>query len=135
MSATLPTVTELADRGAIVLLLAHFGRPKGDGAPDMSLSLVTAPMSGARAPVRFVEIAGQCQGAKSPPWSRATSRSWKTPASIAARKRTIPRLRRDGAAWRCLRQRRLFGRAPRSRLDRGLAHLCPLMPAARWKRS
>jgi phosphoglycerate kinase len=37
LRATLPTVTELADKGAIVLLLAHFGRPKGRG-PDMSLS-------------------------------------------------------------------------------------------------
>jgi phosphoglycerate kinase len=41
--ATLPTVTELADKGAIVLLLAHFGRPKGAKRPDMSLSLVTLP--------------------------------------------------------------------------------------------
>ena len=41
LRATLPTVTELADRGAIVLLLAHFGRPKGEKRPDMSLSLVT----------------------------------------------------------------------------------------------
>ena len=41
LRATLPTVTELADKGAIVLLLAHFGRPKGERRPDMSLSLVT----------------------------------------------------------------------------------------------
>ena len=40
--ATLPTVTELADRGAIVLLLAHFGRPKAPS-PDFSLSRVTRP--------------------------------------------------------------------------------------------
>jgi phosphoglycerate kinase len=38
--ATLPTVTELADKGAIVLLLAHFGRPKAPG-PDHSLSRIT----------------------------------------------------------------------------------------------
>jgi len=43
LRATLPTVTELADKGAIVLLLAHFGRPKGAKRPDMSLSLVTQP--------------------------------------------------------------------------------------------
>jgi phosphoglycerate kinase len=43
--ATLPTVTELADKGAIVLLLAHFGRPKGAKRPDMSLSLVTQAYS------------------------------------------------------------------------------------------
>ena len=29
MRALLPTVLELADKGAKVLLLAHFGRPKG----------------------------------------------------------------------------------------------------------
>ena len=51
LRATLPTVTELADKGAIVLLLAHFGRPKGERGPDMSLSLVTRPYrAGARPP-------------------------------------------------------------------------------------
>ncbi|QPQ55495.1 phosphoglycerate kinase [Allosphingosinicella flava] len=58
--ATLPTVTELADRGAIVLLLAHFGRPKGMQRPDMSLSLVTRAYGEVLGrPVRFVE---DCQG-------------------------------------------------------------------------
>jgi phosphoglycerate kinase len=38
LRATLPTVTELADKGAIVLLLSHFGRPKGERRPDMSLA-------------------------------------------------------------------------------------------------
>lgn len=40
-----PTVAELADRGAIVLILAHFGRPKGERRPDMSLALVTQPLA------------------------------------------------------------------------------------------
>jgi phosphoglycerate kinase len=38
--AAQPTIGELADRGAIVLLLAHFGRPKGAKNPNQSLSLV-----------------------------------------------------------------------------------------------
>lgn len=60
LRATLPTVTELADKGAIVLLLAHFGRPKGEKRPDMSLSLVTRPYEEVLGrPVRFV---GDCQG-------------------------------------------------------------------------
>ncbi|WP_394652984.1 phosphoglycerate kinase [uncultured Sphingomonas sp.] len=42
LRATLATVTELADKGAIVLILAHFGRPKGQRNPEMSLSLVTS---------------------------------------------------------------------------------------------
>jgi len=54
--ATIPTVTDLADRGAIVLLLAHFGRPKGEQRPDMSLSLVTRAYGQVLGrPVRFVE--------------------------------------------------------------------------------
>ncbi|MAZ02347.1 MAG: phosphoglycerate kinase, partial [Sneathiella sp.] len=32
-----PTLDELADKGAIVLLLSHFGRPKGKAVPEMSL--------------------------------------------------------------------------------------------------
>jgi phosphoglycerate kinase len=40
LSAMAPTVLELADKGAIVLLLSHFGRPKGAKNPAMSLSLV-----------------------------------------------------------------------------------------------
>jgi len=38
--AALPTIRELSDKGAIVLLLAHFGRPKGAKNPTQSLSLV-----------------------------------------------------------------------------------------------
>ncbi|MPS70546.1 MULTISPECIES: phosphoglycerate kinase [Novosphingobium] len=38
--AAVPTVLELAEKGAKVLLLAHFGRPKGDRVPSMSLSMV-----------------------------------------------------------------------------------------------
>ncbi len=38
--AALPTILELADKGAKVLLLAHFGRPKGERASTMSLSMV-----------------------------------------------------------------------------------------------
>ena len=53
--ATLPTVTELSDRGAIVLLLAHFGRPKVPS-PDYSLSLVTRPYEAVLGrPVRYVD--------------------------------------------------------------------------------
>jgi phosphoglycerate kinase len=58
--ATLPTVSELADRGAIVLILAHFGRPNGKRDPEMSLALVTRPYSQVLGrPVRFID---DCQG-------------------------------------------------------------------------
>jgi phosphoglycerate kinase len=35
-----PTILELANEGAKVILLAHFGRPKGEPVADMSLSLI-----------------------------------------------------------------------------------------------
>ncbi|MFA5962956.1 MAG: phosphoglycerate kinase [Sphingomonas sp.] len=60
LTATLPTVTELADKGAIVLILAHFGRPKGQHVPDMSLAPVVHPYSEVLGrPVSFVD---DCQG-------------------------------------------------------------------------
>ena len=44
--AVAPTILELADAGAKVLLLAHFGRPKGERHSTMSLSLVQGAMEG-----------------------------------------------------------------------------------------
>src|SRR3546814_4038092 len=38
--AAMPTIRELSDKGAIVLLLSHFGRPRGAKNPTQSLSLV-----------------------------------------------------------------------------------------------
>ena len=44
LRAFLPTVLDLSDRGAIVLLLSHFGRPKGQKRPDMSTALLVKPL-------------------------------------------------------------------------------------------
>ncbi len=53
--SALPTVLELADRGAIVLILAHFGRPKGERNLAFSLEPVVAPLAAALGrPVRFI---------------------------------------------------------------------------------
>ncbi|HKR24243.1 MAG TPA: phosphoglycerate kinase, partial [Allosphingosinicella sp.] len=55
LRATLPTVAELADKDASVLLLAHFGRPKGEPKPDCSLrQVVDAYADLLGRPVRFV---------------------------------------------------------------------------------
>jgi len=35
-----PTILELSKKGAKVILMAHFGRPKGEVVPDMSLKLI-----------------------------------------------------------------------------------------------
>ena len=60
LRAMLPTVLELSDRGAIVLLLSHFGRPKGENRPDMSTAQLVLPVHRlAGRSVRFIE---DCQG-------------------------------------------------------------------------
>jgi phosphoglycerate kinase len=58
--AAVPTVLELADKGAKVLLLAHFGRPKGARNSEQSLSMVVACVTAVLGrEVMFVpEIAG-----------------------------------------------------------------------------
>src|ERR1700742_5295285 len=44
LERVVPTITEIADKGGKVLLLAHFGRPKGRDAKD-SLKPVAAALS------------------------------------------------------------------------------------------
>ncbi len=56
LRAAVQTVAELADRGAKVVVLAHFGRPKGQRNPEMSLALVTKPFEQVLGrPVRFID--------------------------------------------------------------------------------
>ncbi|PZU09719.1 phosphoglycerate kinase [Sphingomonas sp.] len=56
LRAAAPTIAELSDKGAIVLVLAHFGRPKGERNPEMSLSLVTKALSDVLGrEVRFID--------------------------------------------------------------------------------
>ncbi|MFL6724572.1 MAG: phosphoglycerate kinase, partial [Sphingomicrobium sp.] len=60
LRAAVPTIAELSDKGAIVLLLSHFGRPKGQSRPDMSTALLVKPLAELTGrSVRFVE---DCQG-------------------------------------------------------------------------
>jgi phosphoglycerate kinase len=62
LRAMLPTVLELSDRGAIVLLLSHFGRPKGEVRPDMSTAQLVLPLH--RLTGRSVRFIEDCQGAE-----------------------------------------------------------------------
>ena len=56
LRAAVPTVAELSDKGAIVLLLSHFGRPKGQMRPDMSTALLVKPLAELTGrSVRFIE--------------------------------------------------------------------------------
>jgi phosphoglycerate kinase len=61
LRAAVPTVAELADKGAIVLVLAHFGRPKVP-APEYSTALVTRPFQEVLGrPVRYVDWEGDAE--------------------------------------------------------------------------
>ena len=62
LRAAVPTVAELADKGAKVLILAHFGRPKGQRNPEMSLALVTRPFEQVLGrSVRFIDDDGAAE--------------------------------------------------------------------------
>ena len=140
-----PTITEIADKGGKVILLSHFGRPKGRDPKELAQ---------ARSPPR----SRASSAGRSPSPRTASVRSPKQ--AVAAMKpgdilclentrfhkgeeKNDPGLRRRAReARRHLRQRRVLGRASRARLDRGArAPACPLMPAApcrpssrRWRR-
>ena len=60
LRAVEPTVRELAERGAVVLLLSHMGRPNGAKDPKLSLALITDDLT----PVlgRTVQFVEDCQG-------------------------------------------------------------------------
>ena len=45
IAAALPTINFLRDAGAKTILLSHFGRPKGEYNPDLSLEFITKPLS------------------------------------------------------------------------------------------
>ena len=56
LRAALPTVRELSARGAIVLLLSHFGRPEGRRVAALSLAPIVPAFAALLArPVRFIE--------------------------------------------------------------------------------
>ncbi len=51
-----PTIAELADKGAKVVVLSHFGRPGGKVVPEMSLKALVEPLAATlKRPVAFAE--------------------------------------------------------------------------------
>src|SRR6185503_2283949 len=57
-----PTIKELADKGAKVIILSHFDRPKGKVVPSMSLKVLVEPLT--KAIGRPVAFAEDCVGPK-----------------------------------------------------------------------
>ena len=85
---------ELLDKDAAVILLAHFDRPKGKVVPEMSLKPVAPALEASLGrPVTFVFTDWQdgkavaAAKAQSP----ANACSWRTPATMPAKKRTMRR--------------------------------------------
>ena len=63
LRAAVPTVSELSDRGAIVLVLAHFGRPKVPS-PEHSTAQLTKPFEAVLGrPVRYIDWEGDAESA------------------------------------------------------------------------
>ncbi|MFK3889824.1 phosphoglycerate kinase [Sphingomonas sp. NPDC079357] len=62
LRSTVATVAELADKGAIVLVLAHFGRPKGVPSPELSLAQIVKPYEAVLGrPVRYIDWEGAAE--------------------------------------------------------------------------
>lgn len=61
IQAAVPTVRDLLALGANVILMSHFGRPKGERVPEMSLAPLIAPLSAALGVE--VSFADDCVGA------------------------------------------------------------------------
>ena len=62
LRSAMPTIAELADKGAVVLVLSHFGRPKGGRDPSMSLKPVADALGAVLG--RDVALIDDCQGAE-----------------------------------------------------------------------
>ncbi len=59
LRATVATLNELSDKGAKVLVLAHFGRPKGQPSEEFSLKKLAGPLSQVLGrPVSFIDWEG-----------------------------------------------------------------------------
>jgi phosphoglycerate kinase len=81
LRATAQTLCELSDRDAIVLVLAHFGRPKGKATPEMSLARLVPALAAVLG--RDVSFIDDCQGENA-----ATKVSSLLPGSIAVLENT-----------------------------------------------
>jgi len=54
MEAIRPTVGDILKKGGLPILLAHFGRPKGQPVPEMSLGQLIEPLAEDRAEIERV---------------------------------------------------------------------------------
>ncbi len=121
LRAAAPTIAELADKGAIVLILAHFGRPKGERRARHE------PCAGDACAARRARPRGDVRRRLPGRGGREDGRAARARRDRDPREYPLPQGRGeersragrgDREARRSLRQRRLLRRAPRARLDR-----------------
>ena len=97
-----PTINELCGKGAKVIVMSHFGRPKGKVVPEMSLEPVDPALSAALGG-KAVAFAPDCVGPDAAAvvegLSRAAWRCWKICASTQARRPMTPGLRANWRNW------------------------------------
>jgi len=128
LEAAVPTISELADKGGIVLLLAHFGRPKGKADQAYSLRQVVPALSQVVGrPVTFID---DCLGA-----SAKTAIDGLEPGDIAVLENTRfhageekndPEVAREMAQLGDIYVNDAFSTAHRAHVStEGLAHLLP----------
>ena len=135
-----PTITELSDKGAKVILLAHFGRPKGGPDPEFSLKPIAAATAAVIGrPVRFAEdCIGEAAAAAVAELGDGEVLLLENTRFHKGEEKNDPGLRRSTCRqWRDLRQRCVLGRPSRACLDRGPgpqpARLCRAHHAGRTR--
>lgn len=134
--AAAPTILELAAKGAKVLLLAHFGRPKGERVSTMSVSMtIDAVQAVLGKEVMFVpEIAGPVVAQSVGILRPGILPCWRTPASGRVRKRTSPNSPRQlppmAISMSTMPSRPRTAPMPAPKAWRTC---CQPMPAGRWK--
>ncbi len=98
----LPTIKELSDKGAKVIVLSHFDRPKGKVVPEMSLRPIAEALGRrARQAGRPSRRTASARRPRTPSAACMTAMCWcwKTPASMPAKRRTTRPSPRSSPSW------------------------------------
>ncbi|MCG2842407.1 phosphoglycerate kinase [Sandaracinobacter sp. RS1-74] len=128
LEAAVPTIASLADRGAKVLLLAHFGRPKGVASAEFSLKQVVPALSDVLGrPVGFVaDCAGEAAVAQVAALADGSVTVLENTRFHAGEEKNDPALVADMAKLGDLYVNDAFSAAHRAHAStEGLAHVLP----------
>ena len=124
-----PTIHELSDKGAKVIVCSHFGRPKGKRVPEMSLAPVAQALGTVLGPQRAVRrgLHRYSRGAsRRGACTMATYWCWRIPVSIPGKRRTIRSFAAQLAQLADLYVNDAFSAAHRAHAStEAVAHLLP----------